>query len=485
MGVLNKDELIAGGWDAVAALRGVGYTPQNLDVSGVTDSSAALLNAFAISKFVRLPVGIIKADFTLPSGCTLIGAGQLAWDRTSAWTGTGTLLLGRIIVTGSNNWQVSDLAIDNFTSGNDAIDGKSDATQNGAIRRVSTRANNHNILLEKNANTGVPGTDAIGATVNNILIEDCSFNGGPNGIAIKMRGVTVRRCTAYDITVQAFVAVSDTINGVGSYSRGRDILFQDCVGISCGSIFRNYSRDNNSTTNTGGVLGTLNVRWIGGRLVGATNSHGAEIGDPNNNDATLTRVKCIDTWVIGADVRDNSQAGIFFECSTGGGYDECYFDNNGTAGGGNANVGVQTSNAVLPVGGNAVDNLTHGKNNSNSSNAAGYEVGQKSRQATATLTSSQKGIAQTNYLATGAIVLTLPAPQEGDEYEFISVNSQSISFVSAVPATNRIRDGSLLAAGAVASTVPGSVFRVKAVRHNSGNLEWFCITNRGTWTGLA
>lgn len=474
---------------------GFGMLPVGLVLDGVTDNSTAIANALAVSKIVRLPAGTIKADFTLPSGCTLIGAGQQRYGPTGAWAGVGTRIIGRVVVTGSDGWTIRDLAIDAYDyapggTNADAIDGKSDATRNGFVRRVTTRANNHNMLFEKNLSTGNAASDAAGDVVNNIVVEDCELNGGPNGIAIKMRGVKVLRTVAYDVTAQAFVVVSDTINGATIYSRARDVVFQDCDAYRCGTIFRVYSRYNQGTTNTAGVLAASNIRWFGGRLCGSS-IYGAEIGDPNTFDATGTRIKCTDVWIIGADVRDNAQAGLFFETCADNGYDNCYFDNNGTGGGANAGFGVQTGNATLPGGAYAVTNLTHGTSNAVSSNCLGYETGQKSRQsqnggATQALSSSQKGITQTNRGSSGALTLTLPTNiQEGDEYPFAVPDGQSFSIISAVPAANRIRQGALLAAGAVTTTAVGSTIRVKATRHNSNNLEWWIIQMTGTWTGLA
>ncbi len=468
--ILNEDY-----W---SAFRNVGYSP-NFNTDGVTDQSNAIANAFALSKVVRLPVGRIKANFTVPSGCKLIGAGKLVWDRVSAWVGTGTLILGLVTMTGSTDVQASDFSIDNYISGNDAIDIKSDASRRIRVSRVSTRANNHNVLCEKNANTGNPATDAMGDIVNDIIFDDCTFNGGPNGIAIKMRGVKVRNCDAYDVTVQPFIVASDNINGAAQYSRARDVIFENCDAVNCGTAFRVYSRDTKSTTNANNVLGVQNVRWTGGRIAGCS-SYGALIGDPATLDANQTRIKNIDVWVTDCDVVGNTGEGIFFQTSDGGGYDRCYFEGNIASGG----FGVQTSNAALPGGGAAVTNLTHGKSNSVAANSTGYETGQKSRQGATVLTSSNRGILQTNYLAAGAVAITLPAPAEGDEYYFAVSTAQSLSVTSAAPATNRIRDGSLLAAGAVSSNTPGSYMALKAIRHSSGNLEWFVIAMRGTWAGL-
>lgn len=474
-------------WDIDALLgnRGIGYTPR-LVIDGVTDNTAAITAALAISKVVRLPLGTIAAgDITIPIGCTLIGGGKPVYDRVGgAWVAGGTLLLGaRLIVTGNTNIEISDLGVDCYARGIGftAINGRSDATQNITVQNVATRANDHGQLWEKNVN------DPTGAVFNNILIEDCSHYGGPNGIAVKMRGVIIRRTVCYDVTVQAFPIVSDIINGAGQYSRAQDVYLENCDAIGCAQNLHVYSRDNLSTTNTSGVLGARNIRWRGGRLSGSLANSGAQIGDGASLPGGMTQIQNIDVWITDVDIRDNFQAGIQWDAAAGGGYDRCNFDANGVTGNtSNINWGVRASGANLASGSPAVTNLTHGKANSVSATCAGHETGFNALQsqnggATRTLTSGQRGIIQTNFGSSGALTLTLPAPKEGDEYSFAAQVNLAITIVSAVPATNQLRSDNTLYSS-FTSTAPGCFMTVKAIKNSGGVLQWWVTTLRGTWT---
>lgn len=477
------------GADRWAGAVGLGYTPAGLTVDGSGDNAAAITAALAISKVVRLPLGTIAAgDITIPSGCTLIGGGKPVYDRVGgAWVAGGTLLLGaRLIVTGNTNIEISDLGVDCHARGTGftAINGRSDATREIVVRNVATRANDHGQLWEKNVN------DPTGAVINNILIEDCSHYGGPNGIAVKMRGVIIRRTVCYDVTVQAYPVVSDIINGAGQYSRAQDVYLENCDAIGCAQNLHVYSRDNLSTTNTSGVLGARNIRWRGGRLSGSTANSGAQIGDGASLPGGMTQIKNIDVWITDADIRDCAQAGIQWDAAEGGGYDRNNLDGNGTAGGSNANWGVRASGANLASGSPAVTNLTHGKANSVSATCAGHETGFNALQsqnggATRTLTSGQRGIIQTNFGSSGALTLTLPAPKEGDEYSFEATVNLAMTVVSAAPATNRLRsDNTLYSSFATLGTPAhvGCFLTVKCVKASDGNLHWWVTTLRGTWT---
>ncbi|WVM88009.1 hypothetical protein UMZ34_16850 [Halopseudomonas pachastrellae] len=83
---------------------------------------------------------------------------------------------------------------------------------------------------------------ADGRNGGNIVVTDCIHYGGPNGFVSKMRDVTFTRCFAYDVTVQAFVSVSDNINGADVYSRSLRTKFIDCGGDGVNEGLRIYSR---------------------------------------------------------------------------------------------------------------------------------------------------------------------------------------------------------------------------------------------------
>lgn len=228
------------------------YQPQDLDVTGASDQSAKVLGYLNTYKRVRLPAGVIRIDsMTVPSNCSLVGAGNSLLDRSSKLWGAGaTTIVGTVNLTGSVGCVVWDLNIDAFASGSNALAGVNAATRDHWIRRVNTRANNHNQLWEQN------GSDPAGASGGNILVEDCKAYGGPNGFVTKTRGVTFRKCLAYDTTIQAFVVVSDNINGPNVYSRATNTRIENCGGDGNHQGVTIYSRDVFSETNANGVAGT-------------------------------------------------------------------------------------------------------------------------------------------------------------------------------------------------------------------------------------
>jgi hypothetical protein len=469
---------------ALAAL-GVGYPipASSLDMTGVNDNSAIVLAAFVLSAngVVELPAtnpatqAIRLTNLVIPSGCKLVGSGKLVMDRsTFAWSGLGTLIKGNISLTGAVGSGLADLTVDAYATGLSAVVLKSDATKNIRISRIATSANDHGILCEKNCNTGNTATDALGANYNNIIIEDTECYRGPNGIAVKMRHVLIDRCICYDITVQAYPIVSDCINGATTYSRAQDVTMRDCDAIGCSGVLHIYSRDNFSPTGADGVQPAKNIKWFGGRIAGATGSHGAEIGDPTVNDATIQRIPSQDVWIIGADIRDNAQVGIFFEDVNGGGYTGCTFGNNGTAGGGNAGVGVLATNR------GSATNVTHGPCIAESG-SVGLETGLKSYQSATTLASAMRGITNHIYLASSSVAFTLPTPQIGDEYKFHVDATTGMTIASAIPATNPIRNGASIATANIASTATGSTLTLKALPNVSNVLQWVVTAITGTW----
>jgi hypothetical protein len=475
---------------ALSAL-GVGYPipASSLDMTGVNDNSAIVLAAFALSAngVVELPAtnpatqAIRLTNLVIPSGCKLVGSGKLVMDRsTFAWSGLGTLVKGVISGTGSTNWAASDFTVDSFVLGSTAFQVRSDASKNFRISRMSFRANDHSVLLEKNLNTGNPTTDALGAVVNNGIVEDCEFYNGPNGLAIKMRGIRVYRCVAFDVTTQAFPVVSDCINGSTTYSRAQDVVFYDCDAIGCGQPLHVYSRDNFSTNNANGVLGAKNIRWKGGRLAGAVSNDGATIGDSATLDTTLTRIANIDVWIEGADVRDNAQWGLNFLNLNGGGYTACTFGNNNTSS--TAGVRNVAYSPTIASGVPRVQRLAKGPCVVEDTDINDRACLQRTVQASATLTSADLGVELNNYLASALVALVMPAPQFGDTYSFYVPTPVGMSIASAIPGTNSIRNGATIATANISSTQAGSTLTLVAKPNTAGVLYWVVTAITGTWT---
>lgn len=456
-----------------------------LDLSGAVSATAAINAALARADVhtVCLPATgpgqFISASPSVPSGKQLAGAGMKVWDRVSAWIGYGTLLVGTVIMTGSVNATLADLSVDAYALGTDGVDGKTDATAGSRVRRVATRANNHGQLWEKNANTGVVATDKIGATFNDILVEDCVHYGGPNGFISKMNGVRFKRCIAYDVTSQAFAAVSDNINLAATYSRARNTVFEDCYGFNCGTNVHIYSRDTKTTNNANGVLGADNITVIGGNLSGATTGYGVQVGDASSLDATQTRIANINVVIDGVTITDCSSNGIIVLCADGLVYKNCYFARNAIASGLSTNVNV--SNAA-----NLIKNVVNGGGNifeTESTPAFGCETGVKAFQASAALNSGHKGLTCTNYLTTAQVVFTLPTPRMGDVYEFLVTDADGIRVASAVPGTNFLWENGASIASYTESTTRGSKLRVTANQSQSGNLYWY-VEKTGTWVNV-
>ena len=235
------------------------YQPNDVDLSGSTDQSAKILGYLNTYKRVRLPAGAIKlSNLIVPSGCSLIGAGRTDLNRvTKAWLPGGTTILGTIQVTGSQGCVIGAMNIDAYALGGNALAGVNSSTRDHYIYEVNTRANDHGQLWEQNA------TGAARGKGGNIFVRDCKHYDGPNGFVSKMKDVTFLRCLAYDVTVQAHVAVSDNINGAGVYSRAENTQFIDCGGDGCNIGLTIYSRDAFSASNANGVAGTIGTYWRG------------------------------------------------------------------------------------------------------------------------------------------------------------------------------------------------------------------------------
>ena len=251
---LRSDLASATGADLIPTVADV-YFAADLDTSGVIDESATISALWAKYKTIKLPRGRIKANINVPSGCALIGSGQQGFDRASlAWDGCGTLLIGTLGFSGSKFCTFGNLSIDTFDLGTNAIVGATSGTEYIYGKQVTTRANNHGQLWEQN------GIYADGRDGGDIVVEDCIHYGGPNGFVTKMKNVNFIRCFAYDVTVQAFVAVSDNVNGQGVFSRALNCNFIDCGGDGNNEGLRVYSRNYHDGVDA--VAGALGIRWI-------------------------------------------------------------------------------------------------------------------------------------------------------------------------------------------------------------------------------
>lgn len=239
-------------------LDGSWYQPNDLDLTGAADETTKVLGYLNTFKRVRLPPGSVKLNLFVPSGCSLIGAGRTDMNRTTkVWASGGTTVIGSIGVTGSKGCVIGAMNIDCFASGGNALAGNNSSTTDHYIYQVNTRANNHGQLWEQNAVGAARGQGG------NIFVTDCKHYDGPNGFVSKMKDVTFQRCFAYDVTVQAHVAVSDNINGAAVYSRAENTKFIDCGGDGCNIGLTIYSRDVFSSTNANGVAGTIGTYWRG------------------------------------------------------------------------------------------------------------------------------------------------------------------------------------------------------------------------------
>jgi hypothetical protein len=245
---------------------------KSIDLTGVVDASDTVLAALESGKVITLPAGIIKLDITVPSGCTLVGSGWLTWDRDAEeWTGDGTLVMGRIDLTDSKGCCIGNMSIDSYDLGINCVQGLSDETEHHYIKNVNTRANNHGQLWEQNSTQYSDGRKG-----GFIIVEDCNHYDGPNGFVTKMRNVTFIRCWAYDVTVQAHVAVSDNINGQGVFSRAINSTFIDCGGERCNEGLRIYARNYHSEIDI--TAGVADTQWIRGNH-SDTNGRQVRTGD--------------------------------------------------------------------------------------------------------------------------------------------------------------------------------------------------------------
>lgn len=297
------------GADLIPTLADV-YVAVDLDTTGATDETGTIAALFAKYKTIKLPAGTILANINIPSGGCLLGSGMLKWDSVNAeWDGVGTLIKGTVDVSNKVGVSAGHFSIDVYDEGTNAFLAVGPSTLGVYLKRISTRANEHNYLFEQN------GTLQSGANGGNIVAEDCNAYGGPNGFAIKMRNVTLIRCDSSGSSVQAYVCASDNINGASVYSRAQDVTFINCTGSGNQATLRCYTRDHFSLDNTYGVQPATGIKWRGGKLFGCT-QHGAHIGDFPQVIPNRTQINCEDVSIYDADIAYNTMRGVFISNGT-------------------------------------------------------------------------------------------------------------------------------------------------------------------------
>ncbi|WP_426102877.1 hypothetical protein [Pseudomonas sp. PSPC3-3] len=229
------------------------FEPSDIDTTGTVDETQKISSYQISYPYLKLPKGKIRANIQVPSGGSVVGYGNPPMDRTTkVWDASGTLVIGSVSVTGSEDWVAGNFSVDGFAVGN-AVYGVNDKTERGLLKNITARGNDHGFLLEQN------GSDNIGMSGGNIVVEDCVTHDGPNGFVTKMLNVTFRRCMAYDVTVQAYVVASDNINGKNIYSRATRTRLENCRSDGCWQGTTVYSRDCFSLDNSNSVNGTQNT----------------------------------------------------------------------------------------------------------------------------------------------------------------------------------------------------------------------------------
>lgn len=333
----------------------------------------ALLDSNTIGRYY-FPAGRVAVPgLVIPSNCEIAGVSG-GFDRlTSIWTG-GTILLGNIKMGAASKYSyLHDFGIDNAAGtltgpGGNALSCTLTGFYGHTFERLKTRAADHNILIEQNGNDPQGGV----AQGGNVVVRDCEGFGGPNGIAIKAYNVLVERVRMSDITVQAFVSVSDNINGASVYSRSQYVRFKDCGGDNNQAKFRVYSRDTRSLNNANGVQPQYWITWEGGDL-GVSGQYGAQIGDFSAQTSsgpvgTQTLLTNRHVFIHGAKINRNGNNGVLFLHADTAGVDYCHFEDNGLlAGYTNKHIEYSVSSSVL--------NLSIGKNNTYRGAALGKEQG--------------------------------------------------------------------------------------------------------------
>ncbi|WP_447887717.1 hypothetical protein [Serratia fonticola] len=230
---------------------------------------------------VRFSEGVFNLGrIKVPSSCAIVGSGELRFsDENKSWEGIGTLILGSIDCSGSNNFSVSNLTIDCYDKKENALYGVTPDTGPAYINNVTTRANNHGQLWEAN-DDNPENKNSIGG----IVVTDCTHYHGPNGFVTKQKNVRFTNCKVINIDVQAFVIVSDNINGPRVFSRATDSVVYNCSvhqDVNNGSQgIRVYSRD---YSGEGLVLGVDGVSVFDFSAIGL-GSNAIRVGDFNVGD---------------------------------------------------------------------------------------------------------------------------------------------------------------------------------------------------------
>lgn len=461
------------------------FRRNDLDLTGEVDESNRVLEWLQEFGSIYLPATDegerIRLDLVVPSGCFLGGMGAKPWNRSLLkWENRGTLIHGSVRFTGSKAAAAADFSVDSYADGANlnGVAGLNDETQKIRVRRVNTRANNHGQLWEKNLVDATQVSGPVGAVFNDILVEQCFHYGAValngNGFVSKMRGVTFRDCFAFDC-LQAFVAVSDNINGQNTYSRAQETYFENCKGSSNQNTLRVYSRDTRSLGNTYNVQPVRDIFWNGG-VLGDCSQAGAHIGDFSAQTSqgpvgTQTLLKNEGVWIKGARITECGQNGILFTRLDGGGYSDNYFSNNGVGGGGftNKHVDWDTAGNVL--------NLSHGPNIIKGA-SLGRETLVGARTASSTVYSCDEGVLLTNEGAAALVAFTLPTAEAGRTFRFYVQDADGIRVVAAAGDTIRVNGSVSAVAGRIDSTTVGSFIELMAVNAT----EWIAVASSGTWT---
>jgi hypothetical protein len=282
-------------WGLLTRSNSAGFTPganavgAGIDNTGVANVDSALYNLLYLTKNVFLPPGtyLLSGVFEPPSNCklegitptyTMDGSGGGAFSGGSILKSSGSAVID---VGGKQNVTLRNFGVWATNVAGNGVQGIGPTTQSIHCDGLITFAANHNYLFEQS------NSDPNGATGGGHLIENGEMHGGPNGVAIKALNVVVRNMIAHDITSQAYVAVSDNINGNALYSRAQNVDFVDCVvGQRVAYGAHVYSRDTRSITNANGVLPAKNIRFVGGSYSGAL-QHGLMIGDEVTIETTV------------------------------------------------------------------------------------------------------------------------------------------------------------------------------------------------------
>jgi hypothetical protein len=259
-------------------LPGANAVRAGIDPTGAVDCTTALINLLTITGNVYLPPGRYKVNpstgFKPPKRCRLHGVRpEFVMDGSGGGTFTGgSVINGLLDCGGGESLMVEDIGVNNPTG--NAVQSIGPSMNGIILRNLVTNAGNHNYLFEQY------NSDNMGATGGNVWIDRPEMHGGPNGVAIKCKNVWVTNAIAHDISVQAYVAVSDNIESASIYNRAQNVTFFNCVlGQRCTQYGgRVYSRDGWSTTNANNVQPAKNIRFIGGDFSGA-GRHSIMVGD--------------------------------------------------------------------------------------------------------------------------------------------------------------------------------------------------------------